>query len=451
MAYQLSAETTDTLSPASHTIYYSIESPLFAVSNPGDIEYYPDTSALNPGLALHFADVSSSPGSLPSLPLPPCVCGGGRRQSSRPRQHSDTSSPIAAGPPATPPDPMDVYAQWLIQTPPAPPLASRARRQCEQEFEMVVPNVCGLPAHINHTNAQLKAIASEYGLRRGGTKAVLRQRLHAYMVRSWHAARIQAWVRGWLFRRYLAVKGLDGAYRPRKVANEVELHSLDPVEEINIDSLFNIPNEGGIATLYDIESLKRHIRNQIERHCEPTDPYTNMPFKGDVSGRMQEEQRLAVLLGRRTADSTDSSGRVSIAIMGMGAQQSFQASVVNVCAQLDSLGHISDPEWFLGLSSQQWRRLCVEMADIWSYRAGLTPRMRQRVGGGTWPIAIPSLDWAVSEIRSRALFQVERLVFRGDSEESRALGAYYVLIALTMVSDRAAEALPCLHQAGRLP
>ena len=345
---------------------------------------------------------------------------------------------------------MQLYVNWLANTPVAPPLAVQARRQREQEFEMVNPNPCGLPTTVNHTNAQLKAIASEHNLRRGGTKAVLRQRLHAYLVRSWHAARIQACFRGFLFRRYLEVKGLDGPKRPRKVSNEVELESMDPIEDIAFDHLFNIPNAGGIATLYDIRSLKRHIHNQMSQRREPADPYTNMPFGSEVSKRMQEEQRLAVLLRRRKLGTPESCGQVVLAQPRMMSVQTFQADVVNVCTQLDSLGHTTDPEWFLGLSSLQWRRLCVELADIWSYRARLSPRMRQRIGGGTWPIAIPSLDWSVAEIRTRALFQVERLVYRGEDEEARALGAYYVLIALTMVCPQAAEALPWLHQAGRL-
>lgn len=321
---------------------------------------------------------------------------------------------------------------------------------------MVNPNPCGLPTTINHTNAQLKAIASEHNLRRGGTKAVLRQRLHAYLMRSWYAARIQAWFRGHLFRRYLKVKGLEGPKRPSKVSNDIELETMDPVTDIHLDHLFNIPNAGGIATIYDIRSLKRYIRSQVSQRREPADPYTNIPFGPEVSKRMQEEQKLAVLLGRRELGTPESSGRaVSSGSAGQGqinnvGGRSFQADVVNVCTQLDSLGHTTNPEWFLGLSCSQWRRLCIELADIWSYRAGLSPGMRRRIGGGIWPIAIPSLDWSVTEIRTRALFQVERLVYRGDDEESRALGAYYVLIALTMVCPQAAEALPWLYQAGRL-
>lgn len=366
---------------------------------------------------------------------------------------STPKSPGTPQPPASPPpNPMELYIAWLANTPAVPALAARARRQREQEFEMVKPNPCGLPTTINHTNAQLKAIASEHNLRRGGTKAVLRQRLHAYLVRSWHATRIQACFRGHLFRQYLAAKGLDGPRRPHKVSNDIELESMDPVTDIEFDQLFNIPNAGGIATLYNIRSLKRHIDNQVSQRREPADPYTNMPFGPEVSKRMQEEGRLARLLGRRALGASGSSGRVALArpagrVMDVG---SFQADVVNVCTQLDSLGHTTNPEWFLGLSSSQWRRLCVELGDIWSYRAGLSPRMKQRIGGGTWPIAIPSLDWSVTEIRTRALFQVERLVYRGEDDESRALGAYYVLIALTMVCESAAEALPWLYQAGRL-
>jgi hypothetical protein len=338
---------------------------------------------------------------------------------------------------------LDQYKNWLSNTPQPLPLASHASRQSTQEFEPVSPNPDGLSPNINYTLLQLKSLASDNGLKRSGTKAVVRQRLHAALVHTWHAIRVQAVYRGHLVRRYLAAKGLDGPKRPANPANDAELETFDPIDTVPVDQLFSIPGTNDRPMLYSIDALQRTIRTQMERDMVPSDPYTNLPFDAGVLARMQEEAGLARLLGRR----------VDVVHRAMGAMtrhlHMFRTSVVDVCTHLDTLGHTTNPEWFLDLSSSQWRRLCAELADIWSYRAGLDNGTRQRIGG-VWPIAIPSSAWSHSEIRIRAIEQLGRLVYRGIDRDAQALGAYYVLIALTLVSMEAAEGMPWLYEAGRL-
>ena len=83
------------------------------------------------------------------------------------------------------------YVEWLAETPKAMPLRARATRQSKQEFEMPLPSKEGLGGNVNYTIEQLKATASSLRLRRSGTKAVLRQRIHAALVRSHYASCIQ--------------------------------------------------------------------------------------------------------------------------------------------------------------------------------------------------------------------------------------------------------------------
>ena len=127
----------------------------------------------------------------------------------------------------------------------------------------------------------------------------------------------------------------------------------------------------------------------------------------------------------------------------------FRLRIIDLCSQLDSLGHITNPSWFFNLGTEGWRRLCVELADIWAYRAQLPRDVKARVAGD-FPVPIPPRTLSNSEIRPRGLHQAERMVHRGVNRDSKMLGANYLLIALTLVSPDAAEALPWLYQAGRL-
>jgi hypothetical protein len=351
---------------------------------------------------------------------------------------------------------LEDYREWLANTPNYPPLAPRARKPRPEELEPLHPSKNGLPTNLNYNIAQLKQFASEYKLRRTGNKGVLRQRLHAHLMRSWYATRIQAIYRGHLIRRYLRAKGLLTPARPKNTSNAEELESLEPVSDIPLDRLFVILNAGGMSTIYDVDVLRKLVRTQREREKAPYDPYTNVPFSlGDLE-RLQEEGRLKRLLERDRVEGVLAATGKVVEIQPMVvidpevvAANMFRLRIIELCSQLDSLGHITNPSWFLNLGTDGWRRLCVELSDIWDYRAQLSREVKARVAGD-FPVPIPSRTLSNAEIRHRAMNQAERMVHRGVDHDSKMLGANYLLIALTLVSPEAAEALPWLYQAGQL-
>ena len=55
-------------------------------------------------------------------------------------------------------------------------------------------------------------------------------------------------------------------------------------------------------------------------------------------------------------------------------------------------------------------------------------------------------NYSLETLKRNALTIIEHLVRRGVNENSRALGANYVLCALTLVSSGAANSLPWLYQ-----
>ena len=343
-------------------------------------------------------------------------------------------------------DPLTQYVAWLAETPKAMPLRARAARQTKQEFEMPVPSKEGLGGNVNYTIEQLKATASSLRLRRSGTKAVLRQRIHSALVRSHFASCIQSYYRGHLFRRYLTSKGLKGCRRPEEPSNDTELMSLERVDTIEFDNLINVPNHGGKDTVYSAIILNNLIAQQILSRRVPSDPYTNLPFKQEELARIREENRLALLLKRREVPSSNSKSR----------EETNQADynlvnlthvVMEICSHLDSLGHITNPEWFLALSTNQWRVLNNNISDIWIYRAQLPVEMRLAIGGRA-NLGFIRRGLSPGVVMRRVIDNIRRLIMRSHDREHQALGAIYVLIALTQVSPNAAEAMPTLHEAG---
>ena len=90
-----------------------------------------------------------------------------------------------------------------------------------------------------------------------------------------------------------------------------------------------------------------------------------------------------------------------------------------------------------------------ELYDIWNYRANLQQDVKNNISNFRDPFLNLNISAIANMSRERlnhiVLTIIERFVYSGINEESRVLGSYYVLCALTLVSSSAAEALPWLY------
>jgi hypothetical protein len=89
-----------------------------------------------------------------------------------------------------------------------------------------------------------------------------------------------------------------------------------------------------------------------------------------------------------------------------------------------------------------------ELVDIWTYRAQLSVEVKCAICP---PLGDPFrninyYEQNLDNIKSSTLNILEKFVNLGVDKDSKALGAYYVLGALTLVNDDAAHALPWLYQ-----
>jgi hypothetical protein len=98
-----------------------------------------------------------------------------------------------------------------------------------------------------------------------------------------------------------------------------------------------------------------------------------------------------------------------------------------------------------------------ELADIWNYRANLTQETKRAIvppNGNLFNsehININSLpQYNFIQIKKYAIQIIDLLINKGINENSCVLGSYYVLSALTMVSNEAAISLPWLYEAVNL-
>ena len=106
---------------------------------------------------------------------------------------------------------------------------------------------------------------------------------------------------------------------------------------------------------------------------------------------------------------------------------------------------------FLDLNRQEILRFIREMADIWFYRAQITDQTRCNICP---PMGILFRNINLNYISNLSYLQVqklalnimEQLVNNGITHDFKVMGSYYVLSALTLVNNEAAESLPWLYQ-----
>ena len=90
--------------------------------------------------------------------------------------------------------------------------------------------------------------------------------------------------------------------------------------------------------------------------------------------------------------------------------------------------------------------------DIWNYRAQLPNETKRNIcppiGDPFRSLSIPYINTEQNlwNVRKVLLDIMEKFVNSGIDRDSKALGAYYVLGALTLVNTEAATSLPWLFQ-----
>jgi hypothetical protein len=119
---------------------------------------------------------------------------------------------------------------------------------------------------------------------------------------------------------------------------------------------------------------------------------------------------------------------------------------------VDSLGNYSDYKWFQSLNKEMLIVYIKELCDIWHYRAQITDKTKYEIcpfnGNPFRRLNMGDIyrEKNITKIKKCILEVMENLVINGINKDSKALGAYYILGALTLVNESARSALPWLYQ-----
>ena len=289
---------------------------------------------------------------------------------------------------------------------------------------------------------QLKYFAKHYKLKITGNKPQLVSRIYSYLYFSSYIIKIQKVFRGMLVRKYKSLHG-PATFNRKMCTNADDFISMEPINEINFHQFISYKDIDGFIYGFDINSLHNlflksddELRNPYNRNLIPDSVFKN------IRALIRISKILKININLNFEDDTKK----------VSNEKAIELKAVALFQTIDSLGNYSDSNWFLSLNRFQLIKFIRELMDIWNYRAQLPIETKRNIcppyGDPFRSISIQYINgeqnlWNIKKVM---LDVIEKMIKSGTDKDSKSLGAYYVLGALTLVNQDAATSLPWLFQ-----
>lgn len=296
----------------------------------------------------------------------------------------------------------------------------------------------------NYSLPQLKMIAKEYKLKISGNKSQLVLRIFSYLYFSSYIIKIQKNFRGLLVKKYNTYHG--PASMNRKICtNADDFVTMEPVEEINFHQFLSYKDTDGFVYGFDIISL-HNLFLKSKDITSVKNPYNRNLIPEAVIRTIKTIIRLSRILKIQIQlhyeDDTQN----------LSMEKALELRALQLFQHIDALGNYSNSQWFLSLNRTQIVKFVKELNDIWNYRAQLSNEVKRNICPPNGdPFRYLSIQYIQTEaelfnVKKIVLELMEKFVNSGINNDSKSLGAYYILGALTLVNTEAATSLPWLFQ-----
>jgi hypothetical protein len=218
---------------------------------------------------------------------------------------------------------------------------------------------------------------------------------------------------------------------------------MEPLEEIDFKQFISYKDEDGFIYGFDITSLFNLFSKNGNIN---NNPYNRNKIPDTILKNIKTLLRLSKILKITIVlDLEDETPSIS-------EEKVVELRALSLFQNIDSLGNYSNCNWFLSLNRNQIIRFVRELADIWSYRAQLSVETKRAIcppNGDPFRnlnMSVIHISQNFNIVKKVVLEVLEKLVNTGIDKDSKSLGAYYVLGALTLVNQDAATSLPWLFQ-----
>jgi hypothetical protein len=322
------------------------------------------------------------------------------------------------------------------------PIIKKAKKISEENVKIPTINTYNDLIYNNYNLNHLKLFAKHYKIKVTGNKTQLINRIYFFLYFSFYAIKIQKIYRRRMVEKYKLLHG-PASFNRKLCTNSDDFISMEPIEEINFHQFISYKDIDGFIYGFDINSLHNlfiksedEIKNPYNRNLIPNDVFKN------IRSLIRISRILKININLKFEDDTKN----------VSNEKAIELRAVTLFQTIDSLGNYTKSSWFLSLNKNQLLRFTRELIDIWNYRAQLTVETKRNIcpphGNPFANLSIQYINVEQNEwnIKKVLLDVIDKLINTGIDKDSRSLGAYYVLGALTLVNQEAATSLPWLFQ-----
>lgn len=294
----------------------------------------------------------------------------------------------------------------------------------------------------NYTSVQLRSFAKLRKLKIAGTKKEITARLFAHLYFSSFVTKIQKIIRGTMVRTLNNEFHGPACFKRSLCVNGTDFLTMEDIKDIDPKQFFSYMDTDNFIYGFDAVSLHNLITSTTEdKLCNP---YNRNKIPQEALARFKTMLRVGKKL--KIGINTDLEPVVQT------QEEELKFRVLDLFQYINGLGNYSDPEWFMVLDKYRLIRMMRELFDIWHYRLQITTQTKCAICP---PHGSPFSQFSVNMLRDEmnpikvkhlVLNVLFKMVTTGIDRDSKCLGAYYVLGALTLVNTNAATALPWLYQ-----
>jgi hypothetical protein len=321
------------------------------------------------------------------------------------------------------------------------PNATPLKKQ-KKEVKMIMPTKdnYSILLSFNYTIKQLKEIASHYKIKLNSTlvKADIVNKIYNYFKHYDNAVIIQRTWRRYLWRQYNKLRG-PARFNRRLCVNETDFFTMDEVKDIPYLQFFSFQDTD--AMIYGFDMLSIYSLFQKSYDPKTLNPYNRNILSKNIKKNVLKLIWFSRLFKEEIVVTENTSDTVEM--------QTINGRSITLFHDIDILGNYTNANWFLSLGQSAVVRFIMELNDIWAYRANLSEIVKNEIcpnhrGLFRMLYMLDIRQEGLPIVQDIALTIMERLTRDGINRDSRCLGANFVLCALTLVSNDAANSLPWL-------
>ena len=292
-----------------------------------------------------------------------------------------------------------------------------------------------------YTLCQLKQICKYLKVKVTGKKELLYTRIYDSLKYNYFIIKIQSLIRKIIILNFFKIKENYSWKKNLSYINETDLYNLEPIKDIDFYNFFGFTDENNNSfgfSLYDLDKIIINTR----RNNNILNPYN----KSTINQKIINDFKKIYKISEKLSFIKTNKKNIKKEIINI------KYKIIDLFQHFDDLGNYTNANWFLNLNKQTLCKFYKELMDIWNYRANLSPQIKKEICP---PHGSPFRYNPYSNaFRLSTLTTVQEILYNtmcnitkySINEDRKILGTFYVLSALTLVSNDAANAMPWLYQ-----